>query len=336
MQFNKPLLQKRILLIISILTPVILIMLFLPPIGEAAVTLIYFKAIPDNGKVFFEWKTANEMGNAGFIINKWDPEENDYIQIPKDAPLFFYTEGDGYTYEGYYDVYTDTLNSVRFFDDDVQNGNTYIYKLESIPDDSSLPSSFSPTQVVMPWDPSQPTWTATVPGQTGVATSTPSPTPTQTQPGQGAPTNTPTRTATKSSSSGNKKTATPVFTATNRPTMITSGSTSTSQPTSNNQPSGNQSTNEAALTGGGSPEVTVVEVQPTATLVPLPSMTIVFPTAIGKVIEKEEAAKAGGNSPKANSASWLTPQRMVVVAVIASIWIMLGGWFYLSFKRLEK
>jgi hypothetical protein len=39
---------------------------------------------------------------------------------------------------------------------------------------------------------------------------------------------------------------------------------------------------------------------------------------------------------KPNSDNWLTPQRLVIMAVIAGIWIMLGGWFYLSFKRLDK
>lgn len=339
MQLIKSRYKTGIILILSIFIPLFALTLSISSIAKAAVTLIYFKAIPDNGKVYFEWKTANEDNNSGFIITKLKPGGDhlnlgDYISITYyDQEVFFEAKPEGgvYTadfatclYDGTpceYDE-SDEYIKTRFFDDDVTNGETYWYKLVSI--DNSENEIDGDTASAMPWDPSQPTWTPT--GQT---TSSPS----ATQTDEISDTKTPTSKPTKTKKPG---TRTPTPTAT-RYTYTGPAAPSATQPANNNLSANDLAATAAAQTAQAGQPTATLEVAPTATLLPLPSITIVFPTAVVKQPDEPDAnLLESAKASRSNSDTWLTPQRMVIVAVIAGIWIMLGGWFYLSFKRLEK
>ncbi len=326
---------NRIFVILIIFFSLWIISVMLPSSGKAAVTLVYFKAIPESAKVYFEWKTASEQNNAGFVINKLK-DGGDYSNVNDYLPLQ-YTEGEDFypaQEEGdvyYAEYYNDDSDYVRYYDEDVTDGVTYWYRLESV--DNSNNSVYSdPVSVFIG---STPTPTVTNTSQAGQATSTP----TATQAAGVTSTNTATSTVTptKTKSSTTKKTATPQRTATTTTSSAGTFPTATtqSQPPNNNPPPGDQQATAVAQTNEAAQQIISPEVQATATLIPLPSITMVFPTAMGNR-PADDAANVTDNAPKTNSASWLTPQRMVVVFVIASIWIMLGGWFYLSFKRLEK
>jgi hypothetical protein len=75
----------------------------------------------------------------------------------------------------------------------------------------------------------------------------------------------------------------------------------------------------------------------TATLVPLPEITLQFPTAIAQAEPvNPQAQPVQGNSAKENNRpAWLTLQRAIFLGIILLIWIILGGWFYFSYRRSQ-
>lgn len=313
--------------LIAILTYAILISF--PHPAQAAVTLKSFSATYSNGKVSFSWETRNEQDSAGFIINRSTEENGTYIQLPSsEDPIFFIALGYGGIYNASYETgeYNEDGDPVlkEYFDENVIEGNTYWYRLESV--DINNNSDYSdPVSVYIGATPT-PTNSPTSSYQTENNTVTPSPT----SDGSTA-TITSTSKPTKTKKPG---TATPTFTATR---YNWTAPTSTPQPPGNNPLPVDTGATDAAQTAEANQSGVTQEVQPTDTLVPLPSVTIVFPTAVVKQPDVADARLADNakNTPS-NSESWLTPQRLIIVAIIAGIWIMLGGWFYLSFKRLDK
>ncbi len=125
------------------------------------------------------------------------------------------------------------------------------------------------TASAMPWDPSQPTWTPT--GQTthSPETENNTVTPSPTSDGSTA-TKTPTGKPTKTKKPG---TATPTYTATRYNWTAPS---STPQPPGNNPVPVDAGATAAAQTAEVNQSGVTQAVQPTDTLVPLPSVTIVF------------------------------------------------------------
>ena len=75
------------------------------------VTLL--KANPSNSKVTLQWKTESEIDNAGFNVWRAEFEKINASLIPAKGSS---TEGATY----------------QFIDKNVQNRNTYLYKLEDI------------------------------------------------------------------------------------------------------------------------------------------------------------------------------------------------------------
>ncbi len=98
---------------------------------------MYFKAIPDNGKVYFEWKTASEENNSGFIIKK---KNNSGIYEPltiNNEEVFFNANPSGGVYTAMYAAciydgspceYDDDGEYIktRFFDENVTNGTNLL------------------------------------------------------------------------------------------------------------------------------------------------------------------------------------------------------------------
>ena len=124
----------------------------------AAVTLVSFTATGGDGQVLREWETASEIDNVGFLLHRSMVEANEYVRIGPFIP----SEGD-----------VIIGGSYSYLDQDVPNGTTYYYKLESVATDSS--SEVHGPIVAIPGE--QPTATLTA---TPTATLTPPPTATRT------------------------------------------------------------------------------------------------------------------------------------------------------------
>lgn len=306
---------SRILIFFSIFIILVVDMFFNTSTGKGAVTLVYFRPTYSDGKVYFEWKTASEIDNSGYIINRLKKGGNynnvqDYERLEYAEDQYFYPAlGEGGIY--YAEYYSEDGDLVRFYDDDVDLGNTYWYILESV--DVNSNSQYSDPVSVFAGSTPTPTHTRTV-----GATTTNTPTITRTSK--------PTKTK-----SASEKTNTPVATATRTYGYL--AASATPQPPANHAPTIDLAATEAMLTAQAN-QISSTP-QPTATLIPLPSITMLFPTAAADASE-ENPVNVREDMRKTSSTSWFTPQRMMVVLVIATIWIMLGGWFYLSFKRLEK
>ena len=78
---------------------------------QAAVDLVYFSAIPEDGRVILRWETATELDNAGFYINRSTEPDSGYQRI---NDSIIPATGDSLTGETY-----------EFIDDEVINGNEY-------------------------------------------------------------------------------------------------------------------------------------------------------------------------------------------------------------------
>lgn len=104
-------------LIISTVIAIFLFGLFSSTV-IAAVTLVFFRALPGDGEVILIWETATELDNAGFYVNRSNQENGIYQRI---NPTIMASRGDGLTGAVY-----------EYQDLDVINGTTYWYKLEAI------------------------------------------------------------------------------------------------------------------------------------------------------------------------------------------------------------
>jgi len=86
------------------------------------------------------------------------------------------------------------------------------------------------------------------------------------------------------------------------------------------------------------PELTPTEsITATATLIPLPELTLQFPTEVPAV--GSSSLKSDLEQPEAETGSkrpvWFTFEKLIFLGFILLIWVILGGWFYLSYRRLE-
>jgi hypothetical protein len=269
---------------------------------SAAVDLIYFAGHGEDGVVFLEWETATELDNQGFFILRLN-QAGTYEHIGEFIPA----EGEGATGAYYF-----------YWDEDVEYGTGYWYQLESI--DNNGHSEFEgPIQVIAgieatdtPERTSTQTQTSTTSGSTG---STPTPTRTATR--------TPTRTRTpiqSTSSSSTFSTATSFFRFTTPTVTGNPLEAFTTPPTQSNQ-------------------VVVLPTEtltPTATLIPLPEITMQFPTPPeGSDALDLQASEKQGSSPEGARRVWFTLERLIFLGFLLLVWVLLGGWFYLSYRRLE-
>jgi hypothetical protein len=273
--------------------------------ARAAVTVAYFRAVPGDQAVVVEWGTQTEIDNVGFYVNRSLQEQGPFEHVSS----FIFSTGDGLTGDEY-----------SYDDDNVQNGTTYYYQLESV-NVNNASEFHGPVSAV----PGQSTPTATI---TPTATTTQTPTPTATTASQGpyppAPTNTP-------------RTPYP-GPATNTPRVTTSPSQAvTSTPTPQPYPGPATATSPATLASQPTATFIPFNSSSSSTLVPLPSVTIEFPDAtpvaalsmISRSPDSAEMTKQGP-PPQSRSLRSLAP-----LAFIVLIWALLGAWFYFSMRQME-
>jgi hypothetical protein len=277
--------------------------------ARAAVTVAYFRAVPADQTVVVEWGTQTEIDNVGFYVNRSLQQQGPFEHVSG----FIFSTGDGLTGDEY-----------SYDDDNVQNGTTYYYQLESV-DVNNASEFHGPVSAV----PGQSASTATLtPTATITPTTTTTPTPTATTASQGpyppAPTNTP-------------RTPYP-GPVTNTPRVTTNPSQpSTSTPTPQPYPGPATATSPAILASQPTATFIPFNSSSSSTLVPLPSVTIEFPDAtpvaalsmISRSPDSAEMTKQGP-APQSRSLRSLAP-----LAFIVLIWLLLGAWFYFSMRQME-
>jgi hypothetical protein len=269
----------------------------------AAVTLVSFTATPGNGQVLVAWVTATEFDNAGFFVYRSLNQTSGFTAISPFIPA----TGGGPTGGQY-----------SYLDTNVSNGTAYYYELVAI-SSSNATESFSPVGPIIP---GVATATATL---NSIATRTP----TATNP-------TSVRTATLT------RTPTPPH----NPTATQSGAYPgpLQSPSPNLNPTQNQTTypgpvaspsaNGAQTPGAEATSINQLAQEGgiTSTLRPFPSITIEYPDPTetpGALIQS--TAEPGDNG----LSGWVNMARLGPLALILLVWILLGGWFYLTLRRLD-
>lgn len=148
--------------------------------AQAAIDLLYFRAVPGNSSILLEWETGTELDTAGFYVQRGLTQNGSYQRI---SP-FIFAKGDSLAGAVY-----------QYLDTSVQSGTIYWYRLEEI--DTNQSSNFfgpimsgigiaNPSPSPTLTRTSTPTLTATKSGSatatlrpTRTATQVPSPTETQ-------------------------------------------------------------------------------------------------------------------------------------------------------------
>ncbi len=273
--------------------------------AQAAVTLVSFTASAGLDEVLLDWETATELDNAGFYIRRGINQSGPFTRISPFVP----SEGDPLIGAFY-----------LWVDDTVVNGTTYWYQLEAVDLSqnsefygpvSATPGEFDPTG--SPTATRTPTRTVTPTGPTSTATSTIPPV--TTTPGTQA-------SSTPSSAYPAPATATAIPTAVQFPTAV-------QLPTNTGLPG----------TAGPLPSVELPEaaVSGTITLVPFPELTLTFPE--GGIILPGTPSETQTPTPTAESGasgiSWFPLGGILLVVILVLIWGLLGGIFYLSFRRVS-
>jgi hypothetical protein len=290
------------------------------PTGRAAVTLLYFSAISENQQVRLVWQTATEMNNAGFFVQRSTQQGGSYIRV---NPEIIPAQGDSLTGASY--TYTDP---------NLTNGAQYWYRLEMI--DLGQNSEYSGSVFVIVG--ATPTPTTSVTG-----TATPSPTATSTStsaslPGAGTATSTatPTRTATpqqftQPSATINFQSQPPpgqptIYPAPGQPGLVPPDA-AVAAPTNASFP-GQEPGSETGIVP--TPVLENNSGEATATLIPFPTVTIVFPRSTSQ-------QSAPLPDPADLNRGWLTKdtiQGLWPIGLLIVIWLGLVAWFFLSRRHI--
>lgn len=279
---------------------------------SAAISLIYFRAIPGVGQVRLEWATATELDCFGYYIQRSLSEDGAYERISPLLPC----QGDplsGWTY---------------FWNDGaVVNGTTYWYRLEAIDTSQNSdfygPESATPNTII-----NTPTPTSTPNG-----TLTPTLTRTATLPATASPT--------PSATSAPTDAIIPTSTATLLIVVSTPGGAypAPAIPTSP-APGGQIGTPTVAIPVPTQPSPIPNPTQTitaTATLLPLPDITPEFPAG-GIVVAGRETptvAPVASEAQAAVQSAWYPGGAILLTAVLVLIWSLLGVWFYFSLRQLD-
>lgn len=270
-----------------------------PLTSHAAVTLIYFRGHGMQGFIRLEWATATELDNAGFYILRSDTDTGSYTRISQFIP----TGPDSIT--GY---------QYSYIDSNVVNEIGYWYQLEMV--DTEGESTYDgPIQViagVYATEAPTATTTATMTIQAGsAATATRTSTPTRTR--------TPTRAS--NSSFG----------------QITSTFSQFSTATSSGLPT-NQVVDAQAMQNTQSSLSLTTTMTATATLIPVPEIAMQFPTDLAESVISNEPADSGEQNSglEGSRRVWFTLERLIFLGFILLMWVLLAGWFYLSYRRTEE
>ena len=292
--------KSRAFIFFAFITPLILWALS-PLASHAAVTLIYFTGHGMQGFIHLEWATATELDNAGFYIMRSDSQLGSYTRISPFIP----TGPDsiaGYTYS-----YND-LNVV--------NEIGYWYQLEMV--DTQGESTYDgPIQVIAGvYATDEPTTTATA---------------TATNPVQAGSTATATRTSTPA------RTRTPTRTSISSFSQPSSTFSQFATATLSGLPTDQAGGTQALLSTQSSLSLTET-LTATATLVPLPEITMQFPTEFVELAAANQQADLGGQTSGLEDTRrvWFTLERLIFLGFILLVWVLLAGWFYLSYRRTEE
>ena len=270
---------------------------------RAAVTLLYFHATGHPGSVVLDWETATEIDNAGFVVNRSNVQNSDYQRISE----FIAAKGDPLLGARY--TYTDT---------NVVNGEGYWYKLEAI-DNRQISDFYEPPEFAIPGTSTQATLTATQSGS-GQLTATRTSTPVRTI------TKTPTPTTRSSSIISTQS-----FSGQGQSAGSTGGSLS-QQSTQGDEVQTPESASIDSSSGLNTDGLGAIFTA-TATLIPLPDITPVFP----------DAALVGNQLPTppsfpsfADRINGFSPNQLLFFALILFVWFFLGGWFYITLRQVER
>jgi hypothetical protein len=247
--------------------------------AKAAITLIFFNALPQDGRVILLWETATELDNAGFFINRSTEQDSGFQRI---NDKIISPRGDGISGATY-----------EHADSDVVNGTLYWYKLESI-DLNQNSSFFEPVSAI--------------PGTDGTA----------------LPTVTPVPTSTSGGSSGTSPTTTSqAYPAPTNPVSVPypSPTSSTSSFFSEDQ-TGATPILEANLAG------------PTATLIPFPTVTILFPTTDTPTSMGDIGVTFVEASTDQDQLFISRVLRFWPMGLILLIWVLIAAWFFITQKHI--
>jgi hypothetical protein len=261
-----------------------------PGMVRAAVELLYFRAIPGAGWVDLEWATATELNTLGFFIQRSSQRESGYTRINSQIIIATGGELTGGEYE--------------YRDSGLANG-TYWYILEEI-DTSQNSSTTTPiSAVVGPAATPTPTVTLTATSITGgTATQTTQPVGTAristTQP---APTSRPV---------DSQQTALPTFADPNQ--LELTAYPPLQQPAAPAAP---------VIVGADAGSQ-----GPTATLLPFPTVTILFPKETGA--PPPDFSKIPGYG---EGFDWQEIVHLWPLGLILLAWIVLGAWFFISHRQ---
>ncbi|MCS7287078.1 MAG: hypothetical protein NZ653_08095 [Anaerolineae bacterium] len=174
------------------LLTVILLLLLLPALARAAVTLVSFTAAPQGQSVLVQWETASEVNMLGFYVWRSTEEGGNYTRISDLIPAVGDIVGAIY----------------QFVDTAVGPGQTYFYRLEAV-ETTGASQFYGPVSVTVP----VPTPTPG-PSPTFVPSPTPTPTPSPAPPPTSTPTPSPTPTLTPSLTPSPTPPLAPTFTPT--------------------------------------------------------------------------------------------------------------------------
>lgn len=294
--------KRSIYRLICLLIPLVVAfssLLLSSGVVKAAVTLVYFRAIPADRRVDLQWKTATELNTLGFFVQRSNQRDSGYARVNGQIIL---AQGDGLTGADY--QYPDQ-------DSALLNGSQYWYILEEIDDDNQSSILTTPISAVVgvtltPVTPATATTSITV----SVSASA---TATQTVQPVGNTTGVPTATAPA------------VRTAASQPTTV--------QPT----PSPGVTVPAAyPPPGQAAPALAPTEVAvgavsqgPTATLVPFPTVTIIFSGEQAAPLPPDLSSLPGYN----NEINWEQVIDLWPLGLILLAWIVLGAWFFISHRH---
>lgn len=267
---------------------------------SASVTLVYFRAISEDGAVFLEWETATEIDSAGFYVSRSTSQSGNFERIGS----FISSKGDSVV--GAYYEYRDST---------VENGVTYFYVLESWDYDNTV--NYSDPVTATPGITDQtttPTVTSTLAQTPSIS---PSPTPTTESGVTPTVTNTPNRTSTVGPTRTN--TSVPNPTATPNPTF-----TPTAPVTDTPPPMPTATIEEQTLT-------------PSATLIPLPTIVVVFPAVEWTATPSPSSTPTLTPEPQEDylKTGFRAIGLVGLVCVIGILWVMIAIWTILLLWRLS-
>jgi hypothetical protein len=296
--------------ILSLLALILFLLILTATQARASVNFVRISAHWDGDEVSLQWETSSEVDNSGFYIHRSLQQNTGYTVVNEDPIPSLAEEQGGSLYE--------------YIDFNINSNTVYWYRIEAVANDSV--SQFSDPVPAGPGVIATPTRTATPPvvGPTPTTNGSPYPAPGTEDPNA-------LNTSTPVSYPGPEGNPSPVP---NSPTPTLRSATATLsglQPALTPSPGGTllQGTITPTRIQEGSEISTTANLTETATLIPLPNLTLIFP-------EPTEIALLVTATPEAAPPSpWSTPRRLVPLTLVVMIWVILGAWFYYSQRNIS-